>query len=316
MNCTYHAPNYIRLQYEDVTIPAPWGFISGRWYGNRTERPILAIHGWLDNLGTYDRLIPMLPDYIGVLCIDLPGHGRSSRLPSGIHYNVYDYVFIIPRVMKEFGWSKVSLMGHSLGGVMSFMYAAMAPGSVDMIISLDVLLPRRVEDPSKLTKDIEGYLIEEKRQADGTEHEPPSFTLSSMRKVLARNSNNSVPEDMANHMLHRQVAKSQMYPEKVFFSRDNRVKFYHIFDIEEGLAAEMARRIKKKPYLVIKGGLSPFVGPRCDETMSILSEDNPHFEFYEVKGAKHHVHLQAAEECARYIVPFIRNHRPSKISKL
>jgi len=185
-----------------------------------------------------------------------------------------------------------------------------------MIISLDVLLPRRIEDPSKLTKDIEGYLVEEERQADGTQHEPPSFSLSKMRKVLARNSNNSVPHHLADHMLHRQVAKSQMYPEKIFFTRDGRVKFYHIFDIEEGLAAEMARRIQKKPYLVIKGGLSPFVGPRCDETISILSQDNPHFEFYEVKDAKHHVHLQAAEECARYIVPFIQNHRRPINSKL
>nr|XP_016933528.1 serine hydrolase-like protein [Drosophila suzukii] len=310
------SPNNIRLQSDEVKIPAPWGFISGRWYGSRADRPILAIHGWLDNLGTFDRLVPLLSAHVGVLCIDLPGHGGSSRLPPGVHYNVYDYVLIIPRVMKEFGWSKVSLMGHSLGGVMSFMYAAIAPNTVDMIISLDVLLPRRIEDPSKLTKDIEGYLVEEERQADGTQHEPPSFSLSKMRKVLARNSNNSVPHHLADHMLHRQVAKSQMYPEKIFFTRDGRVKFYHIFDIEEGLAAEMARRIQKKPYLVIKGGLSPFVGPRCDETISILSQDNPHFEFYEVKDAKHHVHLQAAEECARYIVPFIQNHRPPKSSKL
>ncbi|XP_043649239.1 serine hydrolase-like protein [Drosophila teissieri] len=310
------SPSAKRLQYEEVIIPAPWGHIAGRWYGNRADRPVLAIHGWLDNLGTFDRLIPLLPDYIGVLCIDLPGHGRSSRLPPGVPYNVYDYVFIIPRVMKEFGWSKVSLMGHSLGGVMSFMYAAMAPSTVDLIISLDVLLPRRIEDPSKLTQDIEGYLLEERRQADGTEHEPPSFTWSKLRQRLARNSNNSVPQHLADHMLHRQVARSQMYPEKVFFSRDGRVKFYHIFDIENGLALEMARRIEKKPYLVIKGSLSPFVGPRCDETMSILSKDNPNFEFYEVEGGKHHVHLHAAEECARYIVPFIRNHRPPRSSKL
>ncbi|XP_017057875.2 probable serine hydrolase, partial [Drosophila ficusphila] len=304
------------LQYEEVNIPVPWGFISGHWHGSRTERPILAIHGWLDNLGTFDRLIPLLSDHSGILCIDLPGHGRSSRLPPGVHYNVYDYVFIIPRVMKEFGWSKVSLMGHSLGGVVSFMYAAMSPDTVDLIISLDVLLPRRVEDPGKLTKDIEGFLKEEKRHADGTKQEPPSFTLNQMKNVLAKSSNNSVPSHLAHHMLHRQVTRSQMYPEKVFFSRDGRVKFYHIFDIEEGLAAEMARRIKKKPYLVIKGSLSPFVGPRCNEAISVLSEGNPHFELYEVEGAKHHVHLHAAEECARYIVPFIQTHRVSKSSKL
>ncbi|XP_017059511.1 serine hydrolase-like protein [Drosophila ficusphila] len=298
------------LVFEDVNIGVPWGHICGRWYGNRVERPILAIHGWMDNLGAFEQLIPLLPDYLGVLCIDLPGHGRSSRLPAGMHYSVYDYVFIIPRVMREFGWPKVSLMGHSLGGVMSFMYAAMAPKSVDMIISLDVLLPRKIGDPGKLGQDIEKCLEEEQRQADGNQHEPHAYTLNHLRQVLARSSNNSIPQDMAHHMLRRQVTKSQMYPEKLFFSRDGRVKFYQLFDIEEGLAAEMARRIQKKPYLIIKGALSPFVGPRCQETISILSKDNPNFEFYDIQGAGHHVHLHAAKECARYIVPFIRAHRP------
>lgn len=302
------------MNYIDVTIPAPWGCVSGRWYGNRAERPILAIHGWMDNLGTFDRLIPLISDSVGVLCVDLPGHGRSSRLPSGICYSVYDYVYIIPLIMKEFGWSTVSLMGHSLGGVMSFMYASMAPDTVDLIISLDVLLPRRVTNPSKITQDIEKCLAEEGRQVDSAQ-EPPSFTLNQLRVALDKGSNHSVPLKLADHMLHRQVAKSQIYPDKLFFSRDGRVKFYHIFDIEPGLAAEMAKRIRGKPYLIIKGGLSPFVGHNCDEAMTILSQDNPNFQFYEVKGASHHVHLQKPEECAQYIAPFIRTHRsgPNKI---
>ncbi|KAH8421282.1 hypothetical protein KR009_010775, partial [Drosophila setifemur] len=302
--------------FEDVQIPAPWGHIAGRWYGNRSERPILAIHGWTDNLGTFDRLIPLISAHSGVLCIDLPGHGRSSRLPCGIYYNVYDYVFIVPMVMKEFGWKKVSLMGHSLGGVISFMYAAMAPDTVDMIISLDVLLPRRIDNPSKLTQDIERYLAEETRQADGTEHEPTSYSLDQLRTALDRSSNRSVTIHLAEHLLHRQVAKSEMYPEKMFLSRDNRVKFYHIFDIEPGLALEMASRIQKKPYLIIKGALSPFVGPRCNEAISIMARDNLNFEFYEVEGASHHVHLQAPEQCAQYIAPFIQKHRSNQLSKL
>jgi len=296
-----------------VKIPVPWGCISGRWYGNRKERPILAIHGWLDNLGTFDRLIPLLPDYIGVLCIDLPGHGRSSHLQPGMFYSVYEYVFIIPLVMKEYGLSKVSLIGHSLGGVLSFIYASLAPQSVDMIISLDILLPLR-NNIDYMALSIEKQLLDVERQKLGNFSEPPSYTPIELGEVLAKGSFNSVSPELAKHLIHRQVTKSKLYPERLYFSRDIRVKYYHYIDIDQDLGAEMARRIRKKPYLIIKGSLSPYLTSRCNEAISILAEDNPHFEFYEVKNGTHHLHLHAAEECAGYIVPFIQHHRPPALT--
>ncbi|XP_016978940.2 probable serine hydrolase [Drosophila rhopaloa] len=301
--------------FKEVKIPAPWGHIAGRWYGNRQERPILAIHGWLDNLGTFDRLISLLPDYIGVLCIDLPGHGRSSHIQPGMHYAVLDYVSIIPRVMKEYGWSKVSLMGHSLGGIMSFLYTSLAPDTVDMVISLDIVVPG-TPVPKRLigilAHNMEKHLVEEDRQ--GNLHEPPSYTLSQLTEVLAKGSSNSVTPDLAKHLLHRQVLKSRLYPDRYYFSRDGRVKFYNLTNMDPGLIEEMSKRIQRKPYLIIKGSDSRFVGVHTEKPIAILRQNNPHFEFYEVKGGTHHVHLHAAEECARYIVPFIRHHRPPALT--
>ncbi|XP_017022801.1 probable serine hydrolase [Drosophila kikkawai] len=304
--------------FREVEIPVPWGFISGRWYGNQEVRPILAIHGWLDNLGTFDRLIPLLPDYIGMLCIDLPGHGRSSHLPPGINYGVYDLVYIIPTVVKHFGWNKVSLMGHSLGGIMSFAYTAMAPDTVDMVISLDILLPMRVENGLAIemfSNYQERLLVEDdRRKVAEKDRKPPSYTLAQMSKNVAEASLDAVTEDLAHHLLHRQVKKAHNHPDqnKFYYSRDGRVKYFNYWDIDTGLGGEMARRIGNKPYLVLKGSLSLHLQPRCDEIFSILAKGNPHFEFYQVEGGTHHLHLQSAEECARYIVPFIQRHRPQK----
>lgn len=298
-----------------MRIWAPWGHIAGRWYGNRVERPILAIHGWLDNLGTFDTLIPLLPDYLGVLCIDLPGHGRSSRLPPGMHYSTVEFMYIIARVMKEYKWQKVSLMGHSLGGILCFLFTSLASHLVDMVISLDILLPL-LENPKTINQwgpHIENHLLEEERAEKNKFSEPPSYTLAQMRKLVAQGTYDSVPSNLAQHLLYRSVAKSQLYPDKFYFDKDRRVKYYSVMTLTKPLAAEFARRIKNKPYLILKAEDSPFISQSSNEALSILGEQNPQFEYYEVPGA-HHAHLTHAAECAKHIVPFLRHHRPPPMS--
>lgn len=243
-----------------MSIWVPWGHISGRWYGNRKERPILAIHGYLDNLGTFDRLIPLLPDYLGGLCIDLPSRGYSSPLPPGNDF--FDSVFIIGWIMKEFKWSKVSLIGHSFGGVLGFMYTSLAP-----------------------------HIVE------------------SLCNFVSNNTFQSVPKQYAHHLLKQSICKSQLYPDKFYISKDNRVKYFNELLFSSELGPAMARRIGKKPVLIIKGSESPFISEKCNELIFILEHENPYFEFHEVSGLQH-VHLTNATECARHIIPFLKRHRP------
>lgn len=62
------------LQFEEVKIKLPYGgYIFGKWWGNRSIRPFLCIHGRQDNCGTFDRLIPLLSKEFSYLAIDFPG---------------------------------------------------------------------------------------------------------------------------------------------------------------------------------------------------------------------------------------------------
>lgn len=47
----------------------------------------MTVHGWNDNAGTFDKLIPMLPQDLYIVAVDMPGHGLSSHLPPGITYH-------------------------------------------------------------------------------------------------------------------------------------------------------------------------------------------------------------------------------------
>lgn len=44
----------VERAWEEIEIPVPWGKVAGKWYGSRNRQPIIALHGWQDNSGTFD----------------------------------------------------------------------------------------------------------------------------------------------------------------------------------------------------------------------------------------------------------------------
>jgi pimeloyl-ACP methyl ester carboxylesterase len=71
--------------FTEMKIPVPFGYIAAKVWGSLNENSIrtIAMHGYMDNAGTWDRLIPLLPDQFYIVAIDLPGHGFSSHVPYG-----------------------------------------------------------------------------------------------------------------------------------------------------------------------------------------------------------------------------------------
>ena len=106
----------------------------------------LHLEGWQDNAGSFDRLIPLLPRHLSFLAIDLPGHGYSSRTHDGVGYGMLDILIILNLVMKEYNWSKISLLGHSMGAIISFLYAATYPEKINFVVAVDALKPK-IFDP-------------------------------------------------------------------------------------------------------------------------------------------------------------------------
>jgi len=86
----------------EVTVPVPWGEIRGREWGSEDGVPWIALHGWLDNAGTFEPLVAHFPKGHRLLCIDLPGHGLSSHIPPGEHFNGFlDALAQVSRVAQH-----------------------------------------------------------------------------------------------------------------------------------------------------------------------------------------------------------------------
>lgn len=123
---------------------------SGRRADDAT--PILLLHGWLDNSLSFGKLAPELAALGPVYALDLAGHGKSGHRPAGQSYLLMDYVAdlaeLVERYFQETEHGKVDLVGHSLGGIVSALYAAAFPERVRRLVMIDSLgaISRPVED--------------------------------------------------------------------------------------------------------------------------------------------------------------------------
>ncbi|MEZ7907561.1 MAG: alpha/beta hydrolase [Pseudomonadales bacterium] len=128
-------PHAIRLG-EETEFEIFGRKMTAKLWGNPAGYPTLAIHGWLDNAGTFDRLAPLLSE-LNIIALDLAGHGKSDHRAPGVQYHHGDYVLDIMSLVETLGWSTFNLIGHSMGGQISSVIAATFPDRVNQAFMID-----------------------------------------------------------------------------------------------------------------------------------------------------------------------------------
>lgn len=126
---------------EELVIALPHATLAARRWGAASAPPLLALHGWLDNAGSFDALAPLLAGRWQVVALDFAGHGRSSHLAPGTWYHYVDYFDELRAVFDHFGWSRADLLGHSLGGTLASLFAALYPERVGELMLIEALGP-------------------------------------------------------------------------------------------------------------------------------------------------------------------------------
>ncbi len=125
----------------EIEIRLPHLRLAAQAWGKPSAKPLLALHGWLDNSASFDAIAPQLAAEFHVVAIDLPGHGHSEHLPAGTHYHLAAYVEWVLAAAQELGWSRYGLLGHSLGGGIASLAAAAAPERVTGLWLIEALGP-------------------------------------------------------------------------------------------------------------------------------------------------------------------------------
>lgn len=300
-------------QYEEIKIPVSFSFLAAKWWGPQNERPIVALHGWQDNAGSFDTLIPLLPKYVGYLSIDLPGHGLSSHIPQGFLFSDLEYLHTFNRVFRNyFKWKNVSLIAHSMCSVICFLYASLFPDYVDMVIGFD-LLKCHVSEPEKLTRILTAVgcsLLQAQLQNDSNS-EPPVYSLTNIIDHMIKVSTGSLTREVAPYLLQRGIRSSKIHSDKYHFIRDNRIKFRMDLLVTMEVNKILAARIKC-PYLFILEKTSRFnvkeVTYFMDDILKVMYANNKNFEMCTVDSG-HHAHLTEPHKVSEKLCEFINKHR-------
>ncbi len=88
--------------------------LTAKAWGDPCGVPTLALHGWLDNANTFDRLAPLLPE-LDLVAPDFAGHGFSSHRTAGVHYTSLLDVQDVLAIANDLRWDRFNVIGHSMG---------------------------------------------------------------------------------------------------------------------------------------------------------------------------------------------------------
>lgn len=122
-------------------IALPHLNLQAQVWGEHDAPPLLALHGWLDNAGSFAHLAPLLASRFRVIALELPGHGHSDHLPPGASYHYLDYVRAALAAADTMQLSRYTLLGHSLGAGIASLVAAATPGRLERLLLLEGLGP-------------------------------------------------------------------------------------------------------------------------------------------------------------------------------
>ncbi len=278
--------------FEERRFDLPGLTLAAQGWGARGGVPVLALHGWLDNAGSFDLLAPRLPG-AELVALDLAGHGLSGFRSPDASYQLWQDVGDVLEVADRLGWERFNLLGHSRGGAIAMLFAGAFPERVAKIALLDGGVPivgDAGDAPAALAAGLRdrrvlvgksGRVFAERATAIRERAEGFSKVTPAAAEILARRALRAVPGGFQWHADQRLKGASEVR-----------------------LTAEQTRafvRAVAAPVLLILASGGPFADRPIYREMIDLFRS---IEVLRLDGG-HHLHLEGGEaDVAARIAPF------------
>ena len=114
-------------------------------WGERTAEPLVLIHGFLDHARSWQPLVAAMEKISSkptwIIAPDCRGHGDSDWVGAGGYYHFPDYLLDLETLIESLAVPKMTLIGHSMGGTISFLYTGTFPHKVNKLVLVEGMGP-------------------------------------------------------------------------------------------------------------------------------------------------------------------------------
>jgi pimeloyl-ACP methyl ester carboxylesterase len=283
------------MRAEELRIGGGDRELAALAWGDPANSPMLALHGWLDNAGSFSAIAPLLAKDHYVVAIDLRGHGRSSHIPAGAWYHYVDYFDDLRATLDHFGWARATLFGHSLGGTLASLFAAAYPERVESLLLVEALGPLTVPPENTLAQLRRGL---DERAAFANRRALRVFRdLAAAIEARAMASGFSV--DVARALVERGVEKVEG---GYVWSSDPRLTLTSAQRYSEAQVLAMLAGIRAPTLLILA---EPATSYLPDSMMSARAAEVAGIEVVHVAG-HHHLHLESPDAVFEIASRFLR----------
>lgn len=256
-------------------------------YGTAGNPPMLCIHGGAAHAHWFDFVAPgFTPDH-HVIALDLRGHGDSANADPGT-YVWQTFADDIAAFVEKMELRDFVLVGHSMGGMVSLVYAATHPGRVGRLVIVDSIMLMPMDRVTKMNafgeRPAKGYATQDELVAR-YRLEPAGPQLASPQVIerMARYSGRQEADGLWRHKADRAVY----------------AKFRQI-------AGVPLWKNVKVPALVIKGERSTRFTP---EVLAEVRERAPQVQMAQVPASDHHITLDNPQGFVEVVREFLRSDR-------
>jgi pimeloyl-ACP methyl ester carboxylesterase len=264
--------------------------VAAQEWGAEDGPAVLALHGWLDNAASFERLAPLVPD-LHLVALDLPGHGRSDHWPEGFLHHFIDWVPVVVEVADSLGWTEFSLLGHSMGAGIASLIPGVVPDRVERVVLLEGLGPS-VTPPEKAPEQLAAAIRSEAvLTAAGNRRFPDLETA-----VKARLRDSHLDEPTARLLVER---GTEVTADGVRFTHDPRLRSRSRLRLTEDQVHAFLTAIRC-PVLAVRASDGwPLPLEFIEKRIATI----PDVRTVEVEGG-HHVHLTDPDRVAPLIRDF------------
>ena len=122
----------------------------------------MLLHGFLETSKIWEPFINQLSLRRQVICIDLPGHGKT-----GIFGDVHTMELmadVVNAVLTELNISRATILGHSMGGYVSLAFAEKYPEKISGIVLLNST-PEADSEEKRINRDKAARLVSKNKMA-------------------------------------------------------------------------------------------------------------------------------------------------------